>query len=55
MIAVWPPPLWLAPGAEASTMWEIEVAETSDEAKVIGGIIDALGQIYVGNITRKVR
>ena len=54
MIVVWPPSLWLTPGAEESTMWEIEVTETSDEAKVIGGIIDALGQIYVRNITRKV-
>jgi hypothetical protein len=55
LIAVWPPPLWLGPDVEASAIWMIEVAEISEEAKVIGGIIDALSQIYVGNITRKVR
>ena len=55
LIAVWPPPLWLGPGVEASTIWVIELTEISEEAKMVGGIIDALSQIYVGNITRKVR
>jgi len=54
IVAAWPPPLWLAPDIEASTVWTFEVAEESDEATVIGLIKAAFEQSFIGMLSRQV-